>query len=306
MTVNNHISSLLGLPIQEVSLNDSIKPGHACKIRTDWDDKNTIVDYMNHLLLDPQINKLTALVVGMWGEPSDSDPKELCKLLAENASKLESLRAIFMGDIVYEECEMSWIENCDQSGLIHAYPLLEEITIRGGNSLRLSNLQHQHLKKLVVQTGGMGTALLNDITSAKLPNLEHLELWLGTDDYGWDCNVSQLEPITNTDLFPNLRYLGLKNSIESDFIAELVSDAPILDRLSVLDLSMGTLGDQGAGFLLESKGVHALQALHLDHHYMSDEMVKKLQALDIEVTTSEKCESDDDGEDEWRYVEVGE
>ncbi len=81
-----------------------------------------------------------------------------------------------------------------------------------------------------------------------------------------------------------------------------MATAPVLAHVRVLDLSLGTLGDEGAAVLLASPAVARLQKLDIHHHYCSDEMVARLQALGIEVDVSEQ-EEGDEGD---RYVAVGE
>jgi hypothetical protein len=77
----------------------------------------------------------------------------------------------------------------------------------------------------------------------------------------------------------------------------------VLERLEVLDLSMGTLGDAGAAALLNSPAVRKLKKLDVHHHYCSDGMVKRLEALGIEVDASDP--EGESGPDD-RYVQVSE
>jgi hypothetical protein len=56
---------------------------------------------------------------------------------------LTNLRAIFLGDITYEENEISWIEQSDVSPLLRAYPALEVSRVRGGNSLEFSKIKNR-------------------------------------------------------------------------------------------------------------------------------------------------------------------
>jgi len=78
----------------------------------------------------------------------------------------------------------------------------------------------------------------------------------------------------------------------------------LLERLRVLDLSLGTLCDNGAAALLASPGIKNLEFLDLHHHYCSDEMVSKLETLGIKVDASEQEDPEEyDGD---RYVAVAE
>ena len=80
----------------------------------------------------------------------------------------------------------------------------------------------------------------------ELAGIEHLELYLGTDDYGWDGSIDDVLPLLADDRFPRLKYLGLRDSEIADGVAQAVAKSPLLEKLDVLDLSLGTLGDEGA------------------------------------------------------------
>jgi hypothetical protein len=143
------------------------------------------------------------------------------------------------------------------------------------------------------------------LTRAELPALEHLELWLGEENYGGSVRVADLTPLLSGQLFPNLKYLGLRNSEIADEIAAALLHAPVLDRIRVLDLSMGTLGDEGAAALLANPAVAKLELLDVHHHFCSEEMVARLGQLGIKVNTDER-QNPDEYDGDWRYVAVGE
>jgi len=144
------------------------------------------------------------------------------------------------------------------------------------------------------------------VLGCDFPALEHLELWLGDSGYGWDGTVELLDPLLQGKLFPNLKYLGLRNSEISDEIAEAISTAPILERLEVLDLSMGTLGDRGADALLKAPALAKLKKLDVHHHYISDDRVRQLGNSVKELNAGDKQEPDDWGGEQHRYVAVAE
>jgi hypothetical protein len=139
---------------------------------------------------------------------------------------------------------------------------------------------------------------------ADLPALEHLELWLGTEQYGADTTVADLKGIFAGKGLPALRYLGLRNSEIADAIARALARAPVLERIEVLDLSLGNLGDEGAEALLANPGVARLKKLDIHHHFVSDALMAQLDALGIEVDVSDPEEPDED--DRGRYIAVSE
>ena len=93
--------------------------------------------------------------------------------------------------------------------------------------------------------------------------------------------------------FPELTYLGIANSEIQDELTEVVLNSKFMGQISVLDLSSGTLSDKGGALLLEKiPNYPNIKKLDLHHNYFSDEMVKKLQALPIEVDVSDQEEVD--------------
>jgi hypothetical protein len=159
------------------------------------------------------------------------------------------------------------------------------------------------LRTLIVESGGLDASIVRQVASSDLPKLEHLELWLGTDSYGANWTLEDLAPILDGTRFPKLKTLGLRDSDQADAVAEAVTRSPLLQRIEVLDLSLGTLSDEGARALLASPAVKRLKRLDLRHNYLSAETARALGALGIDVDTSEG--EPDKGEDD-RYVAVSE
>lgn len=208
---------------------------------------------------------------------------------------------------ISEENEISWILQGDLSPLLAAYPELEYFGARGGNNLQLGIMRHEHLRSLVIESGGLRSNVVQDVLSSHLPALEHLELWLGTENYGASTRIEDLAPLFTGQLFPNLRYLGLRDSDLSDEIAQEIAKSPLLERIEVLDLSLGILSDKGARALLQSPALRRLKKLDIHHHYCPDEVIQQLQGLGIAVDVGGQEEAEDeDYRFEGRYVAVGE
>ncbi len=201
-------------------------------------------------LLDRFLSELAAaetpgLVIGMWGFDPGGSSRPIVEALVAARDRLPRLRGIFLGDILREECEISWINQSDVSPLLAAYPHLEHLRVRGSNNLSLGHLQHRRLRSLIVESGGLPAGILEQVAEADLPELEHLELWLGAANYGFE-GIETLGPILAGEKFPKLRYLGLRDCEVADTLAQTLAKAPILERIGVLDLSLGNLGDEGA------------------------------------------------------------
>jgi hypothetical protein len=285
-------------------------PEHtAFALRVSYDDQVKWTDKFSAFLADGAANRVAGLVVGAWSDElfeSDNSSAGVVSEIVAAHGRLANLKAVFLGDIISEETEISWLHQSDVSPLLLAYPQLEHFCVRGAEDLVLGTLRHQTLRSLVIQCGGLPLGILSEVLTADLPALEHLELWLGTENYGWNGAVTDLAPIFSGSLFPNLRYLGLRDSEIADQIAVAIAQAPILQRIDVLDLSLGTLSDEGALALIKSPLVSHLKKLDVHRHFCSEAMVAELGRLGIEVDASEREEPDRDGDEEWRYVAVGE
>ena len=115
--------------------------------------------------------------------------------------------------------------------------------------------------------------------------------------------MEDLQPLLTGKCFPKLEYLGLRNSDIADDIAPVVVNAPILKQLKVLDLSNGTLSDVGAAALLNLPADLSLKELNLNHHYMTEDMVKRLKkALKCKIIAGDA----QDPNEEWRSVVASE
>lgn len=280
-------------------------PEHAYRIGVTYDDNVGSLRTLLHALLgSPGADKLQALVIGAWqGDDTTSSSAPIIEELCNSRGRLPDLRALFLGDITYEENEISWIEQSDVTPLLAAFATLEILRVRGGNGLKFSRSHHAKLRTLIVEAGGLNRSVLREISRCEFPALEHLELWLGVANYGWDGGVEDLQPILSGKLFPSLKYLGLRNSEIADEIAPVVVNAPILERLTTLDLSNGTLSDVGGQALLNLPADTRLTTLNLSHHYMSDAMVDRLA---LELPCEVIAEDGQDPDEEWRSVVASE
>lgn len=306
MTFNANLSSFNGLIIEDFDTKKGIiNPKSANRIKLDWDAYEageTMTNKIEIFCDDPRSKEIHTLVIGAWDFESSVPGDLIIDALCENAAALPKLKALMLGDITYEEMEVSWIEQGDQEKLINAFPHLEIFQVRGGNGLRFSNLKHPKLKKLIIETGGMSTWVLKDLSEADLPNLEHLEIWLGSENYGFNGKPADVKK-AYTNKFPKLNYLGLRNSEIADAIAESLKDDPILDQIDALDLSKGNIGDKGAEALLNNPKIKNLKRLNLNHNYITAPWQVKLDALGIPVDLSNSMENDDP---EDRYIAVSE
>ncbi len=267
-----------------------------------WDE------YFNAWLATAEPAQTTGLVLGRWWHDT-VDPGDIDRVLASiiNArEQLPLLKALFVGDFTYEEWEISWITQGDYAPVLAAFPQLEYLVIRGGNGLSFGTLRHQQLKGLVIQTGGLAAQIVREIDAADLPALEHLELWLGCDYYGGDSTVADLQPILDCKNFPNLEILSLRDCEYADELAQALVNAPILEQISMLDLSLGNLSDVGAEVLFASEAIRSLNFLDLHHHYMSNDMLECWDTIGLWCDVSEQQIAEEHAGEEHRYAAVTE
>jgi hypothetical protein len=306
MTVHEHLVSYGGARVVEFGhdLSPQDVEGVAWAIRTHYDG-DPFGEVFGRFMETVDTTAVTHLIFGYWGSGYETSSEGPLQMLVDAAPQLPSLKAIFFGDIVSEEDEISWITQCDVTPLLHAYPNLERLDVRGGNELELSAVSSTALKVLRLEAGGLPAAVVRAVGASDLPNLVTLELWLGVQDYGGDATVADLAAILGGQRLPSLRRLGLMDSEIQDEICAAVATAPVVARLSELALSMGVLTDDGAEVLLSGQPLTHLQELDLRHHYLTAPMAARLQAALPQVRLLIDESKLDEGRD-WRYVAVGE
>ena len=274
------------------------------RFSSNWEEDN-LVEYLAHFCESEAVSEAVGIVIGNWGgEDSQGSPDPVIELLVKHAANFPKLSAIYFGDITQEENEMSWIQQSDMSALLIAFPNLQLLRTRGGDNLSFTTLNHSNLRALAVETGGLPVEVVRSVCKSKLSNLEHLELWLGTEEYGGSSSVQDLQPILSGKLFPKLRYLGLRNCDYADDIAGVIVNSPIIQRIETLDLSFGTLTDEGGQALCSLPEGGTLKKVSLNHNFITDPVKKKLEAKDLVIDVSQG--EADTSDDEWRFVAVGE
>ncbi|HBQ16815.1 MAG TPA: cytoplasmic protein [Myxococcales bacterium] len=304
MAISDPTTRFHGLPVVPFDPERGVEdPGAAIRIHVGWDEAEEgqdAVALIEALAGDENAGEVRALLIGDWGQAGQMDPSEpAVAALVEAADRLPALEALFLGDMTFEDCEISWIEHGDLTALFEIESL-KELWIRGG-AIELSPVKHVGLEKLVFQSGGLPFAVPSALASSELPALRHLELWLGTDEYGGPSTADAVKPLL-ARTFPSLRTLGLRNAQIADEVAKALHEAPILDGVEALDLSLGTLSDVGVQALIDNPRITKLKRLDVHHHYASDVALAALQKLGPEVTTVGADSPDDDGDPEWRFV----
>jgi hypothetical protein len=276
-------------------------------------------DYLARFLSEVDTEQVTALVIGEWGYASDGGLYQAANLLVKHADALPNLRSLFFGDITFDECELSWISQPGLAPLVAAFPRLEELTVKGADGMEgqlgLHVPSHTGLRSLTLESGGLPGRVVREVASSGLPALEHLELWLGMEEYGGSTSPQDLAPVLSGEAFPRLRYLGVRNAEHWTEWVPVLAGAPVVKRLEALDLSLGILTDQGARELVDrAEAFFGLRKLDLHYHFLSEGMVERVRAafagtgveLDLDVGRDEEDWEDDDDEEPYYYTAASE
>jgi hypothetical protein len=307
---SEHSTHWLGLPVQLYDAERSEKPikdyaQTIYRLTLDYDGNVDLPTLFSRFTADPASAQTPAIIIGQFhGDAPEQGSEEVVQLLVSARTRLPQLRGIFLGEMISEENEVSWINQSDVSPLLTAFPHLEHFRVRGAQELSLGGrLNHEHLRSLTIETGGLPREILREVAASHLPALEHLELYLGSSSYGGDAQVADIKPFLQGNLFPRLKYLGLRDSEVVDDIAAALANAPVLEQLDALDLSLGTLSDKGGQALLNTPSLRRLKQLDLHYHYLSQAMQSQLKQAYPQVNLEDP--QGDKDEDE-RYVSVSE
>lgn len=233
--------------------------------------------------VDPATMK--ALVIGSWRHANLQAPQGFLEALV--AQRLPALRTLFVGDMLLDEEEISWIQQGDYTDLIAAYPQLADLTIRGAHRLVLPAMEYPSLSTLTLESAGLSSGVLDALADSRLPQLVGLELWLGSEYGGFDGDLSSCVQLLQKIEPQRLTYLGLRNAELADELAEYLARQDWLGRLETLDLSMGALGDAGAEALCASPYLAGLKVLDLRYTFISPHVLERLERLPLTLVINQ-------------------
>jgi len=278
MTIGAHLTDFFGLPVVEFSPDREydVAP-HQVAWRVSQGDEQTEPDIAGLLagLVDRfGAASITALVIGTWHETTPPPIAALC----EPADRFPALRALFLGEVTFDECEVSWIRRTDLTPLLRGLPRLEELRVRGVDRYALEPVRHRALRVLAVEGDGLSGEVVRAIGESSFPRLEELELWLGASRHAGTAAVEDLAPLLSGSRLPRLRSLRLLAAEIADQAAAALAGASIVAQLTDLDLSQGILSDIGAEALLTGQPLTHLRTLDLPHDVISEDLAARLVA----------------------------
>lgn len=254
------------------------------------------------ILADPELSGLEEIIIGSWGDPWEGSAQDILDAIVEHREKFSHIKSLFVGDMDFEECEVSWIIQGNYENLLKAMPQLEHLVIKGSTDLELGKVQLEHLESLEIICGGLPVEVIQSIRDAKLPALKSLRLYIGIDNYGFSGSIDDIKNLLEKSDFPKLESLAICNSEIQNEITEVVLQSKYIKQIKRLELSMGSLTDQGGQKLVDQlPGFPNIQELDVHYHYLSDDMMEKLEKLPIEVNVKEQNEPDEWDDEVYYY-----
>ncbi|WP_392532542.1 HEAT repeat domain-containing protein [Nostoc sp. C117] len=262
------------------------------------------LDDLQVFLNDIQVSEVEALACWMpdkiYLEIYHQECLTLINMLCKASQKLRSLKALFIGDRRQHEYKKSRIYLSDMISILESFPKLEVLKIHGNphNNLFSQKIYHPSLKTLILETADNYALALAQVCTLELPSLEYLELWGGRCRYS---HFDFFKTLFSGELLPNLSYLGLPSFENTDVLLEALVQSPIIERLAVLDISMGTLTDNGAENLLNCPSVNRLHTLNISKNCISPQIIQQLSQLDCRLIADSQEENYRRGEAGSRY-----
>ncbi|MEW5738679.1 MAG: WGR domain-containing protein [Myxococcota bacterium] len=261
--------------------------------------KGKTVDILRDVLEHPSARFAVEFAFQSNGDPNEDDLQDLIDLLGEKAPP--TTRKITFGDNVDQ---ISWHHTGSLAKLWKGVPHLRTLEIETGE-FEVGKMDAPALERAIFITGGLSQSCGKDIATAKMPNIKHLEIYYGTEEYGGTCGVDEVRPLLERTDLKHLEYLGLKNSEFADDIAGALAGAKVLKGLKTLDLSLGTMSDAGAKALANAKPyLEHLECLDLTRNYLTKEGIALVKGLCKKVITADQEEADEG--DDSRYAAIRE
>ncbi|NTX35513.1 MULTISPECIES: WGR domain-containing protein [unclassified Myxococcus] len=270
--------------------------------KKDYDSELEVPETLVKLLAHPSAKFLQSLTIGMVDMEGENYYAGVVEAIVKTKG-MPTLRSLFLGDFEYpDETEISWSYINDVTGLYKVLPNLRSLRLRGADA-DLGKIDLPELREFSMETGGLPLGAVKSIASANWPKLEKLEVWFGSENYGAEGGVEDIQPILDGKGLSNVKVLGLRNSEFTDELAKALPTAKILPQLEKLDLSMGCLSDTGAQTLADN----AAAFKHLKHLDVTENTLTKAgEKLVAKLAATVAAGSQRDYDEEYRYAAVGE
>jgi uncharacterized protein (TIGR02996 family) len=267
-----------------------------------------LLSHPSGMLLEQLTVRMNMLDDGMYFDP-------VLKAIAQHGAP--ALRTLRLGEFQQAgpggvdngyDYENSWAGFGNATGLWDKLPRLETLRIQmnlGGYSTQgitdeIGAFDVPKLKRLEVVTGGMNKGCLQSFVAGKLPALEYMDLWIGSNNYGSDSTIDDLAPLLAGDNVPAVTHLGIMNCEFTDEVVVALARSKILPRLRSVSLAHGMMTDDGAAAIADNKAAFAhLDTLDLTGNYIRD--VARVRGICKTVMTEQR-----EWDEQYRYVALAE
>ena len=230
-------------------------------------------------------------------DETDDDLQDIIDVLAERAPP--TLRKLHIGDNVDQ---ISWYQVGNLGALWKAVPKLTHLEIEAGQ-FQLGTIDLPNVVRAVFKTGGLSKESMKAIAQAHWPKIEHLEVWIGDEDYGGDAFIDDVEPLLDRTDLEHLRYLGIKNAVFQNELVPLLATSKLVQQLDTLDISQGVLTDESIELFTQHRTAFSHLTIDVSETYLSAQAQATLASLCRRLIADEMRE--DEGPED-RYVRVGE
>jgi hypothetical protein len=254
-------------------------------------------DLFAEFLSQPQVEQVNSLKIGHWltrqvndwGDDGIYTNQNLLEAVTQSGKLLTNLKSLsftpsvtqhFIDDFDVTFTDVVEDFSGDITVLFLAFPQLESIKVVG-RDVECSLIESEKLTScsLCCDQGTAYEVILN----SNLPNLVRLRL-MGLEE--------SLATLFQAD-FPSLKSLKLDDWYSSDSLVGRLVNAPCFQQLEELDLSGGTLGNDGANLLISALASSHLKTLTIHHHFIHLEVVQKLTALAKSLNIQLSCKPAD-------------
>jgi uncharacterized protein (TIGR02996 family) len=192
-----------------------------------------------------------------------------------------------------EEEMLSWTSTGLLSPIWPLVPELRKLVVNAGN-LRLGVFELPQLRELEIETCGLDTQNVEDLLASSIAKLERLVLGFGSIERDACSPLAAATALLEEPMVPRLRELGLVNTEQTDELVSIVVRSPLFLQLHTLDLSEGTLTDDGAAALAKAlPDATALRTLSVNECYLSNAGLALLERPGLEVKSTWQREAEE-------------
>ena len=276
----------------------------AIELRKAYGEGVALSQVLAALLSHPSSRLIETLELGtQTGEDDYTDYGQLTSVVGQ--AELPTLRRLVACEFGYQDCELSWSDLGDLRKVWKAAPNLEELVVNGGQ-FELGTIRLPKLRRFALRTTGLTKKNFRRVSGGAFPRLEKLEIWLGCEERGGNVSPRMVATLLEGKAIPKVVDLGLMNTEITDEICLLLAASKIAGRLLRLDLSMGTMTDDGARTLaVYANAFSKLEVLNVESNYLTPAARHELRSVAKRITFGEQRGDGIDGARN-RYCAVSE